>query len=191
MWRGVKWLQKDVFDVSLSADAVYADPPYRGQGHRYGVKGDIDIKRLVALMERIAPRRALSISAPMLKDVLPMIPDVRVMPWVKPQTSFKPNVWPAYTWEPVLVWGDVKADREMPTPRDHLVWPAHQRKPGQFVTPKPPNFADWVIRVLLPRPAGKVFVDLFSGSGAVGKVADALGCRVVCVDKQRWKGKPQ
>lgn len=104
------------------------------------------------------------------------------MPWVKPQTSFKPNVWPAYTWEPVLVWGEVKAARDMPTPRDHLLWPAHQRRPGQFVTPKPPEFADWIIRVLLPRPSGKVFVDLFSGSGAISKVADGLGCSVVSVD---------
>jgi hypothetical protein len=171
----------DVFDFDSTGDAVYADPPYKGQGHRYGC-GDIDIPKLIAKMDSIAPRRALSISAPMLVDVLPLFGKCRVMPWVKPQTSFKPNVWPAYTWEPVIFWGDIKADRDMPTPRDHLVAAAHQRRPGQFVTPKPPEFGDWVVRVMLPRPSGKRFIDLFSGSGAIGAVANAYGCEVVSVD---------
>lgn len=179
----MEFLLADVFEVNISADAVYADPPYKGQGKRYGIKDEIDIFNLITKMEEIAPRRALSISAPMLKDVIKYLPAARIMPWVKPQTSFKPNVWPAYTWEPVLVWGDIKADRSMPTPRDHLVAAAHQRRPGEFVTPKPPDFADWIIRVLLPRPADKIFCDLFSGSGAMGRVAEGLGCRVIAVDK--------
>lgn len=183
----IEKLTCDVFDAGVVGDAVYADPPYKGQGKRYGC-GDINIPELIAKMENVAPRRAMSVSAPMLHDVLPLLPKCRIMPWVKPQTSFKPNVWPAYTWEPVLVWGDIKACREMPTPRDHLVAAAAQRRPGQFVTPKPPDFADWIIRVLLPRPVGKVFVDLFAGSGAVGRVANGLGCRVVSVDNGVCKG---
>lgn len=180
----IEWIKANVFELpeNIKGDAVYADPPYSGQAKRRYNLPEINIANLIALMEHIAPRRALSISAPMLYTVLPLLPKARVMPWVKPQTSFKPNVWPAYTWEPVLVWGDIKADREMPTPRDHLVWPAHQRKKGDFCTPKPPEFADWIIRVLLPRPAGKVFIDLFAGSGVISKVAEALGCKVIAVD---------
>jgi hypothetical protein len=183
-------IRADVYDLpeDVTGDAVYADPPYKGQGHRYGRKGDVSIVDLIAVMEGVAPRRAMSISAPMLATVLPHLkdrPGFRVCPWVKPQTSFKPNVWPAYTWEPVLVWGEINLCRDMPTPRDHLVASAHQRKPGQFVTPKPPDFGDWIVRVLLPRPSGQVFVDLFAGSGAVGRVAEGLGCDVVWIDDGR------
>jgi hypothetical protein len=179
----IDFIKSDVFEINVTADAVYADPPYKGQGKRYGIKNNINIAQLIKLMEHIAPRRALSISVPMLRETMDLLPTARVLPWVKPQTSFKPNVWPAYTWEPVLVWGDIKADRTMPTPRDHIVAAAHQKKPGEFVTPKPPDFADWIIRVLLPRPADKIFCDLFSGSGAIGRVADGLGCKVIAVDK--------
>lgn len=186
--KQIQVITADVFDIEITGDAVYADPPYKGQGKRYGNKGDINILELIKIMEHIAPNRALSISAPMLYETESFFKkrnmNYRVMPWVKPQTSWKPNVWPAYTWEPVIVWGDIKADRSMPTPRDHCICPAHQRRPGEFITPKPPEFADWIIRVLLPRPTGKVFVDLFSGSGAVGKVADGLGCQVICVDNE-------
>lgn len=179
----IEFIKQDVFDVSIKADAVYADPPYKGQGRRYGIKKDLQMKNLIKVMEDIAPRRALSVSAPMIPEILELLPNARILPWVKPQTSFKPNVWPAYIWEPVFIWGDIKADRTMPTPRDHLVADAYQKKPGEFVTPKPPEFADWIIRVLIPKPSGKVFCDLFSGSGAIGRVADGLGCSVIAVDK--------
>lgn len=179
----INFIKSDVFEVNVTADAVYADPPYRGQGKRYGIKKDIEMRQLIQKMEQIAPVRAISVSAPMIQEIINIIPQARILPWVKPQTSFKPNVWPAYTWEPVFVWGELKADRTMPTPRDHIIAAAHQKRPGEFITPKPPEFADWIIRVLLPRPAGKTFCDLFAGSGAVGKVADGLGCKVISVDK--------
>jgi hypothetical protein len=76
----------------------------------------------------------------------------------------------------------ISHNEQLPTPRDHLVACCYQRKPGEFVTPKPAEFEDWIIKVLLPRPADKIFCDVFAGSGALSKVADGYGCKVISVD---------
>ncbi len=82
---------------------AYADPPYVGQAKkRYGVP-EIDVPWLFHQLEGY-DGWALSASSPYLKYILSLCPDsARVMAWVKPFAIFKPNVNPAYAWEPVIV----------------------------------------------------------------------------------------
>ena len=82
---------------------AYADPPYVGQAKkRYGVP-EIDVPWLIHQLEGY-DGWALSASSPSLKYILSLCPDsARVMAWVKPFAIFKPNVNPAYAWEPVIV----------------------------------------------------------------------------------------
>lgn len=166
----------------LAGDAVYADPPYEGQHKRYNCE-PVDYQALISVMEQIAPVRALSCSVPMLRSLLTLVPvKSRVAVWMKPWAFFKPGVWPGYSWEPVIIWGKITADRSAPTPRDWLLWPMAVKPQSAHVTPKPPEFAEWVTEMILPKPAGKWFVDLYCGSGVVGSVAEQRGCQVFCVD---------
>ena len=97
---------------------AYADPPYLGQSHRYPehreahIWDDIEThhRLLEALPVWFPDGWAFSLSSPSLRAILPAAPkNVRVMAWVKPFGAFKPNVNPAYVWEPVLVWGGPEA----------------------------------------------------------------------------------
>lgn len=148
---------------------AYADPPYIGCAHLYRDRpdygGEVDH---AALIERLCTFEAwvLSLHSPSLKIVLPMCPeDVRVMAWVKPFAIFKPNVNPAYCWEPVIVRGGRKRGRDEITVRDWISAPA---KLGGFKGAKPERFCLWMFDVLGLVPTDE-FHDLFPGSGAVGR----------------------
>jgi hypothetical protein len=159
---------------------AYADPPYLGYGHKknaeyhYGrlhpeAKVYDTLEGQVALVERLVAEFpdgwALSLSSPSLKDILPACPrDCRVGAWVKPFCVFKPNVRPAYAWEPVIFRGGRKGDRRQATPRD---WCSANITLGRQVPgAKPEAFCFWVFNLLGMEP-GDEFVDLFPGSGAV------------------------
>ncbi len=114
---------------------------------------------------------ALCASSPSLWTLLPMCPpDVRVMAWVKPFASFKPNVNPAYAWEPVIVRGGRKRGRDLPTVRDWLAECITLRK--GLTGAKPPAFCHWVLDVLHALPEDTVD-DLFPGTGIMGVVASS------------------
>ena len=108
---------------------AYADPPYLGccklYGHEHGMSGECwdslpTHAHLIYDLEREFPDGwAMSCSTPSLRQILPICPeDVRVSAWVKPFAIFKPNVNPAYAWEPVIWRGGRKRTREGPTVRD-------------------------------------------------------------------------
>lgn len=154
---------------------AYADPPYPGQAERHyaeeaaadgRVACEVNHAVLIgSLMEHWPDGWALSTSAPALKDVLALCPDgVRVMPWVKPFASFKPNVNPAYAWEPVIVWGGRKRTREQPTVRDWVS--CNITLQVGFPGAKPARFCYWLFEVLNVEE-GDEFEDMFPGSGAV------------------------
>lgn len=154
--------------------AAYADPPYLGEGKRLYAKmhpnaadyDDPETHRL--LIERLCGKFdtwALSLHLPSLRIILPMCPeDARIMAWVKPFASFKPNVGVAYCWEPIIVYGGRPRTREQPTVRDYVSANITLMKgvPGA----KPPGFCRWIFEVLNLQPEDE-FVDLFPGSGCV------------------------
>ena len=160
---------------------AYADPPYLGQGaKRYGDHPDAavydNIAGHAALVDRLVTEYphgwALSLSSPSLREILPLCPnDVRVMAWVKPFASFKPNVNPAYAWEPVIVRGGRKGGRDEATVRDWVS--ANITLEKGLTGAKPPVFCRWILNVLGYRE-GDVLIDMFPGTGVMGRVLDEM-----------------
>lgn len=150
---------------------AYADPPYIGQakkhyGNESSYAGEVDHELLIHdLLTDYPDGWALSCSSPSLRFLLPLCPTgVRVAAWVKPFASFKPNVNPAYAWEPVLFMGGRKRDRTEPTVRDWVSANITLRRglPGA----KPEAFCFWLFD-LLGMQRGDELMDLFPGSRAV------------------------
>lgn len=158
---------------------AYADPPYLGCGAMYAkhhpealVWDDPETHR--KLIERLCDEYpdgwALSCHTPSLRVLLPMTPtDTRIGSWQKSFAAFKPNVNPAYAWEPVLFRGGRKYTRDDNTVRDWIVEPITMRRglPGA----KPTMFCRWVIQ-LLNAQKGDEFHDLFPGTGAFISIWD-------------------
>ncbi len=152
---------------------AYADPPYLGCAQKlYGdsTYDSVDAHReLIASLCRDYPDGwAYSLNSNTLQAILPLCPQgVRVSAWVKPFAVFKPNVNPAYAWEPVI-WtgGRTKRSRTEPTVRDwHSECITLQRGvPGA----KPPGFAKWIVDLLgADVRKGDTITDIFHGSGAM------------------------
>lgn len=147
---------------------AYADPPYMGQAKRHYQCDEVNHSVLINfLVDNFPDGWALSCSSPSLKQILPMCPDsVRIMAWVKPFAIFKPNVNPAYAWEPVIVSGGRKRGRDVLTVRDWVSANITLRR--GLVGAKPDDFSFWLFDVL-GMQSGDDFVDLFPGTGAVSK----------------------
>lgn len=149
---------------------AYADPPYIGQAARHYSAdpncAEVDHAELIArLVAEFPDGWALSCSSPSLREILPLCPpDVRVMAWVKPFASFKPNVNPAYAWEPIIVRGGRKRERTQATVRDWVA--ANITLQRGLSGAKPDGFCFWLFEVL-GMGAGDELVDLYPGSGAV------------------------
>lgn len=145
---------------------AYADPPYPGCAHLYPEKQEVDHSQLIErLSDEYPDGWALSTSSPALKIVLPMCPDdVRVMAWVKPFAIFKPNVNPAYAWEPVIVRGGRKRTRKQKTTRDWVSCNITLRR--GMVGAKPEGFCFWLFDTLNMQD-GDTLDDIFPGSSAV------------------------
>jgi hypothetical protein len=147
---------------------AYADPPYIGQAKRYVERTEVDHAELIERLCKDFDGWALSCSSPSLQQILALCPpDVRVMAWVKPFASFKPNVGVAYAWEPVIVRGGRKRTREQATVRDWVSVPITLRK--GLVGAKPPEFVRWLLEVLNVQQ-GDTLIDLYPGTGIVGVV---------------------
>jgi len=133
----------------------------------YPEKQEVDHRELInRLVSEFPDGWALSCHTPSLYDLIPMCPrSTRIMAWVKPFAVFKPNVNPAYAWEPVLVSGGRKRGRDVPTVRDWVSANITLRK--GLVGAKPEAFCFWLFEVLNMQP-GDDFVDLFPGTGIVG-----------------------
>lgn len=143
---------------------AYADPPYIGCAKRHYNTTEINHAELIKTLERF-DGWALSCSSPSLREILPLCPpDVRVMAWVKPFCIYKPNVNPAYAWEPVIVKPGRKRGRELPTVRDWVSVNITLRK--GLVGAKPKDFCLWLFDVL-GLQKGDILVDVFPGTGIV------------------------
>ncbi len=154
---------------------AYADPPYLGccslyqHHHPDGLCWDESEThgQLIARLEREFPDGwALSASSPSLRWLMQFCPDdVRVAAWVKPFAVFKPNVNPAYAWEPVIWRGGRRMDRNHATARDWVAASITLRK--GLTGAKPETFCWWLFS-LLGLQADDEFVDVFPGTGIVG-----------------------
>lgn len=163
---------------------AYADPPYLGcgakhYGRQHEAAADWDSpemheKLLVHLRDEFPDGWALSLHAPSLEEYMHIARRVmgencvRVGIWVKPFASFKPNVNPAFCFEPVLFHGGRSAadrgGRTAVTLRDYVSAPITLQRGTSGA--KPDAFCYWLFEFLGAR-ASDEFHDLFPGSGAV------------------------
>lgn len=163
---------------------AYADPPYIGQAKRHYGCEEIDHVELVAKLVREFPDGwALSASAPSLAAILPLCPPgYRVAVWCKSFRAFKRNVRPAYAWEPVIFWGGrnpmngyrakiPERGGAQTTPKDFIIEPITLRK--GLVGAKPEKVCRWILELLNVQPGDEV-VDLFPGTGIMGRVAEDI-----------------
>ena len=159
-------------DVANRMRFAYADPPYPGQARRHYKMPEVDHRKLLQQLCTF-DAWALSTSSPALKDLLPLCPPrTRIAAWVKPFAFFKPKVWPAYAWEPVLYFG-ARWSRYRKTPMDWVLAKPKGMTPAERATltckgAKPPEFAAWLFELLGLTKADE-FHDLFPGTGAVTK----------------------
>lgn len=158
---------------------AYADPPYLGLAEKfYGDKhenaGDFDkVEAHAALLEHLAHEYAgfaYSLTSTTLQAILPVAPaGIRVAAWVKPFASFKPNVNPAYAWEPIL-FRPARTNSRSQTVRDWCA--ANITLERGFVGAKPDALCYWIFDLLGAEPDDD-FSDIFPGSGAVARAWDA------------------
>lgn len=157
-------------------NVIYADPPYFGVCARYqhehtapwGCWDDLaTYARLLEHLNATSDAWALSLASPSLQALLPLCPrDVRVAAWVKPFAVFKPNVNPAYAWEPLIFRGARRRGRTFPTTRDWVAVSITLKR--GLVGVKPDAFSVWLFNLLGLEPAD-TFTDLFPGTGAVSR----------------------
>lgn len=150
---------------------AYADPPYPGLARRYYGTEEVDHPELIARVCREFPDGwALSTSSEALRDVWAICPaGARVACWVKgprPCVSWRPRS----AWEPLIVVGGRPRRLEVAEDlSDVLLWGGRQHShPDALVGMKPAAFCEWMFRQL-GAMAGDELVDLFPGSGAVGR----------------------
>lgn len=155
---------------------AYADPPYPGQEARYSGGRSVYLPALIAHLDTF-DGWALSTSTSALREVWNLAPHARCAAWLKTLAS---NGWSRvrWSWEPVLFVTDRRGIRpgERSTVWDGLVcapdWGHWQELPGVPGGAKPPPFVEWVLD-LLDVGAGDWLVDLFPGSGGVGRAVAA------------------
>lgn len=168
---------------------AYADPPYPGLSRKYygghpDYAGEVDHGELISRLASTCDGWALSTSARSLPDVLALCPPgVRVAAWVRGERPTRSR-GPLNAWEPVVYAGGrlrvaaAGSASEIDTRRvDALIYAAGVRRtdPNRVIGAKPAVFARWVFDLLGALP-GDEFVDVFPGSGGVGRAWD-LYCR--------------
>jgi len=180
--------------VGASMKFAYADPPYIGQAQRHysadPLCAEVDHTELVQRLVRDFPDGwALSASSSSLDRIIPILnqhcpPGWRIAVWCKSFCAFKRNVRPCYAWEPIIFWGGrnpmlgcraviPEKNGKQTTPKDFIVEPITLKK--GLVGAKPEKVCRWILALLNAEPGDEV-VDLYPGTGAMGRVADEV-CR--------------
>lgn len=169
---------------------AYADPPYIGMANLYPEKEEVDHAELIArLVAEYPDGWALSLHSPSLRTILPMCPtEARVLAWVKPWCSFKPNVKVAYAWEPVIMYGGRKRPKTAQTVRDWVAVNATRLRglPGA----KPMEFCFWLFDCL-GAERGDTLADLYPGTGAVSRAWEAWLAQMRLPLHELAAGEPQ
>jgi hypothetical protein len=158
---------------------AYADPPYPGMSWRWykgegSYKGEVHHGRLIRDLIRDYPDGwALSTSEEALREILPLCPrGAHLCPWVKPIGVSPQTLGLHTTWEALIVVG---GRQEAPGVRDWLrAMPA--RRGGTLPGRKPLAFCAFLFDALGMR-IGDELVDLFPGTGMIGRAWDELSRR--------------
>lgn len=155
---------------------AYADPPYLGCSKKHysdhpnhGVFDTLEgHKELIDfLVKNYEDGWAYSCTSGNLKDILPLCPPgIRIAAWVKPFASYKPNVNPAYAWEPVIFYRGRKRGRESSTLKDWISANITMKKGTHGA--KPREFCYWLFDLLGMLPEDSLY-DIFPGSKSVSK----------------------
>lgn len=176
----------DVMGASLRV--AYADPPYPGTARKFyggeeNYAGEVDHEQLLSrLVSGGFDGWALSTSARALPHVLGLLglcppgvlAAVRVCAWAKPHCVAPSTYGIHNAWEPVLV---KPARLRRPGVRDWLAaLPA--RGGGTLPGRKPVAFCCWLFELLGMQP-GDVLVDLYPGTGIVGRTWRELSSAAV------------
>ena len=174
---------------------AYADPPYLGKcsmyGHEHGEGGCWDDEMThAALIQRLCREFpdgwALSTTSQSLRMMLDHCPDdgIRIGAWVKPFAAFRPNVTPAYAWEPVIFTGGRRRTREQWSGRDWVsaMPPVFSGERKGLAGMKPEAFCYWLFVDLFGLQPDDEFVDLFHGSGIVKRSWEAFKRQGVLVE---------
>lgn len=147
---------------------AYADPPYYGLAKSfYGDPTYDNINAHAELATSLVEFDgwAYSLTSTTLRDLLPLFPsDARVAAWVKPFCSYKPNVNPAYAWEPIIFKSGRRYRREDTTVRDWCASNIALEKGLRGA--KPREMCYWLFDLLAANPSDE-FTDMFPGSGEV------------------------
>jgi hypothetical protein len=150
---------------------AYADPPYIGNAKRHYSHdpncAEVDHAALIKRLESEYDGWALSCksNARELSWLISLCSQpVRLGAWVKPFCSYKPNVNPAYAWEPVIFYSPRPRTREQETVRDFIS--ANITLKRGLAGVKPKEFCFWLFEILNLTPTDDLH-DLFPGSGAV------------------------
>lgn len=152
---------------------AYADPPYPGKAGLYPERREVDHAALVArLREGYPDGWALSTSSGALLDVWRLCPDARLAVWVRPIRPTR-SALPLDAFEVLLIAGGRPLPTEDPQRITNVLdyrgrFRAH---PDAVIGMKPPAFATWMFEQLGAR-AGDELVDLYPGSGAIGRAWD-------------------
>lgn len=155
---------------------AYADPPYPGQSHLYrdhpDFAGEVDHQELVdRLVAEFPDGWALSTSSRALRDVWALCPpDTRLGLWLKEFVPMKPSLSIQHGWEAVIWSAGRPRQLEHGIVSDFVVanpvpW---KTVDGGVIGMKPPKFCRWLFALLGAQP-GDELVDLYPGSGAVGR----------------------
>lgn len=167
--------------IAATLKIAYADPPYLGCCSLYGHYHPDGLcwdepethRRLVKrLRDEFPDGWALSLSSVSLEEMMHICREVigpnrvRVGSWVKPFASFKPNVNPAFAWEPVIFYGGRKRGRDVDTLRDWVAENITMEK--GLVGAKPLKVCYWLFE-FLGMQDGDELVDLYPGTGIVGR----------------------
>lgn len=144
---------------------AYADPPYPGLANLYAERTEVDHADLIASLEREYDGWALSTHVPGLRVVVPLLPErARICAWVKPWVAMRPGARLQYAWEPVII----APARQPDTSLFDWVRTGSSRRGRQLIGAKPDELAWWIFAALGARP-GDDLVDLYPGTGAVGR----------------------
>lgn len=181
---------------------AFADPPYLGCAKRHysdhpehGVYDTVEGHRglLERLRDEFPDGWVLSLHTPSIEEYSHLCREVlgpnqvRWGAWVKPFHAYKRGVRPAYAWEPVIYRGGRNKNHPPPvkggkatTPKDFVK--ANITLERGLTGVKPDPFCLWVFDLLGMRPEDE-FVDLFPGSGAVGRAWESWK-KVVVPEKE-------
>ena len=158
----------------------YSDPPYPGLSSKYyrdepSFAGEVDHAALIASLTAAGYAGwALSTSSKALRDVLPLCPPgARVCAWVKPIGVPPATNGIHSTWEPLIVVG---GRQRPPGVRDWLSAQPARLGGETLMGRKPIAFCAWLFDLLGMVP-GDELVDLFPGTGVVGRAWAELSSR--------------